>query len=70
MGRFELHSLTLIEPLDSARLGMGCDHELELDHHGLDAILTQLPPSMMSEHTLPPTVHLVWKMASLYSMSS
>ena len=35
-----------------------------------EATLAQLPPSMIKEHTFPWTVHLGWKMFSLYSSLS
>ena len=47
--------------------GEGCGDAMSwsLSTKVLDATFVQLPPSMMREHTLPPMVHLVWKMASL-----
>ena len=50
--------------------GSGGTESLSLSTMDYEATFAQLPPSMIREKTLPPMVHLVWKMDSLCSNSS
>ena len=50
--------------------GWGVTENLSLSTIDCEATFSQLPRSMIREHTLPPMVHLEWKMDSLCSRSS